>query len=65
MTATEVRQKIPVPRRSFLWSLNETSGEILMHVAFHSAYHRGQIALLLRQAKNNALNTDYITFTRL
>jgi len=40
-------------------------GEILMHVAFHSAYHRGQIALLLRQAKNNALNTDYITFIRL
>lgn len=32
MTATEARQKIPVPRRSFLWSLNETSGEILMHV---------------------------------
>lgn len=31
MTA-EVRQKIPVARRSFLWSLNETSGEILMHV---------------------------------
>src|SRR5262245_36920157 len=30
--ATEARQKIPVPRRSFLWSLNETSGEILMHV---------------------------------
>ena len=30
--STEARQKIPVPRRSFLWSLNETSGEILMHV---------------------------------
>ncbi len=28
----ENRQKIPVPRRSFLWSLNETSGEILTHV---------------------------------
>lgn len=28
----EIRQKIPVPRRSFLWSLNETSGEILTHV---------------------------------
>ena len=28
----EHRQKIPVPRRSFLWSLNETSGEILTHV---------------------------------
>src|SRR5579864_7782191 len=31
MTA-ENRQKIPVPRRSFLWSLNETSGEILTHI---------------------------------
>jgi hypothetical protein len=30
--STENRQKIPVPRRSFLWSLNETSGEILTHV---------------------------------
>lgn len=29
---SENRQKIPVPRRSFLWSLNETSGEILTHV---------------------------------
>src|SRR5258706_8916584 len=29
--STEARQKIPVPRRSFLWSLNEASGEILMH----------------------------------
>ncbi len=32
MSSAEARQKIPVPRRSFLWSLNETSGEILMHV---------------------------------
>jgi len=32
MSNNEARQKIPVPRRSFLWSLNETSGEILMHV---------------------------------
>jgi hypothetical protein len=30
--SSESRQKIPVPRRSFLWSLNETSGEILTHV---------------------------------
>ena len=40
-------------------------GEVLMHVAFHAAYHRGQIALLLRQAQNTPINTDYITFTRL
>ncbi len=32
MAAMENRQKIPVPRRSFLWSLNETSGEILTHI---------------------------------
>lgn len=40
-------------------------GEILTHMAFHSAYHRGQIALLLRQNGDTAVNTDFITFTRL
>jgi hypothetical protein len=30
--SSDTRQKIPVPRRFFLWSLNETSGEILTHV---------------------------------
>jgi uncharacterized damage-inducible protein DinB len=40
-------------------------GEVLTHVAFHSAYHRGQIALLLRQAGDTAVNTDFITFARL
>jgi hypothetical protein len=25
-------QKIPVPRRSFLWSINESSGEVITHV---------------------------------
>ena len=40
-------------------------GEILTHVAFHSAYHRGQISLLLRQNGDAAVNTDFITFTRL
>jgi uncharacterized damage-inducible protein DinB len=40
-------------------------GDVLTHVAIHSAYHRGQIALLLRQGANTALNTDFITFARL
>jgi uncharacterized damage-inducible protein DinB len=39
--------------------------EVLEHVLFHSAYHRGQIALLLRQGGDAAVNTDFITFTRL
>jgi uncharacterized damage-inducible protein DinB len=40
-------------------------GEVLMHIVLHSSYHRGQIALLLRQNGNIAVNTDFITFTRL
>jgi uncharacterized damage-inducible protein DinB len=39
--------------------------DILMHVAMHGAYHRGQIALLVRNSGGTAANTDYITFTRL
>lgn len=40
-------------------------GQVLTHVAFHSTYHRGQIALLLRQEGDTAVNTDFITFTRI
>ena len=39
--------------------------DILMHVAFHSVYHRGQVAAFVRGAGGEPLNTDYITFTRL
>ena len=38
--------------------------DVLTHVAFHDAYHRGQIALLLRQGGDAAVNTDYVAFTR-
>lgn len=40
-------------------------GDILMHVALHGAYHRGQIAAALRQAGHQPANTDFITFARL
>jgi uncharacterized damage-inducible protein DinB len=39
--------------------------DILMHVAFHSVYHRGQVASFVRGAGGEPLNTDYITFTRI
>ncbi|MEF2278042.1 DinB family protein [Deinococcus sp. YIM 134068] len=39
-------------------------GDILQHVFSHGAYHRGQIALLMRQAGREPVNTDFITFTR-
>jgi uncharacterized damage-inducible protein DinB len=38
--------------------------DILLHVAMHSTYHRGQIALALRAAGTEPPNTDFITFVR-
>ena len=38
--------------------------EILVHVAMHGAYHRGQIALLLRAGGTAPPVTDYIAFSR-
>jgi uncharacterized damage-inducible protein DinB len=38
--------------------------ELLTHVALHGAYHRGQIAQVVRQAGGEPVNTDFITFAR-
>ena len=38
--------------------------DILTHVALHGAYHRGQIALLLRRAGQTPAPTDFIAFVR-
>jgi len=38
--------------------------DILLHVALHGAYHRGQIALGLRRASLEPSPTDFIAFTR-
>jgi uncharacterized damage-inducible protein DinB len=38
--------------------------DILLHVALHGAYHRGQIALLVRAAGSTPAPTDYIAFVR-
>ena len=38
--------------------------EVLMQVFSHGVYHRGQIALVLRQAGTQPVNTDFITFVR-
>lgn len=38
--------------------------DILVHVALHGAYHRGQIALLTRQGGGAPASTDYIAFVR-
>jgi uncharacterized damage-inducible protein DinB len=41
-----------------------TVAEILIHVALHGSYHRGQIAWALRAAGQTPRPTDYIAFTR-
>jgi len=38
--------------------------DILLHVALHGSYHRGQIATHLRGADATPVATDYILFTR-
>jgi uncharacterized damage-inducible protein DinB len=43
----------------------ETSiGDILLHVALHSQYHRGKVNLLLRQANAGPSPVDFISFVR-
>jgi uncharacterized damage-inducible protein DinB len=39
-------------------------GDILLHVALHGAWHRGQIAALMRQAGLEPAPSDYILFAR-
>ena len=41
-----------------------TIADTLTHVAFHSAYHRGQIAKGVRSLKKEPVLTDYIAFIR-
>ena len=41
-----------------------TVRDILLHVALHGQYHRGQINQLLRGAGLEPINVDYITFVR-
>lgn len=38
--------------------------DILLHVALHGCYHRGQVALELRRAGAEPRPTDYIAFVR-
>ena len=41
-----------------------TVADILQHVALHGSWHRGQIAMLLRQAGLQPFSSDYIAHVR-
>jgi uncharacterized damage-inducible protein DinB len=45
-------------------SWTSTIREILMHVILHGTYHRGQIAMLVRQSGHAPAYTDFIEATR-
>jgi uncharacterized damage-inducible protein DinB len=45
-------------------SFRSSIEDILLHVALHCAYHRGQVAQLLRQGGATPQPTDYIAFVR-
>ncbi|MCK6617319.1 MAG: hypothetical protein L6Q51_06720 [Cyclobacteriaceae bacterium] len=38
---------------------------IMIHLVNHSSYHRGQVALLMRQKGYEPVNTDFITYDRI
>ena len=41
-----------------------TLEDILLHVALHGAYHRGQVSLVIRGGGGDPIATDYIAFIR-
>lgn len=45
-------------------AFRSTAEDILLHVALHGHYHRGQVALLARRAGGVPNAADYIAFTR-
>ena len=38
--------------------------DIITHLLFHSAYHRGQVIILMKPVVNELPATDYIKFAR-
>lgn len=57
--ATEVAYKNSIGQ-----AFSTPIGEILMHVAMHGSYHRGQVALRMRRDGATPAPTDYIAFIR-
>jgi uncharacterized damage-inducible protein DinB len=63
LTASELAREIDY-RTSAGKAFRSTLEDILLHVALHGAYHRGQVALLIRGGDGEPIPTDYIGFIR-
>lgn len=56
---------VPVTYRNFKGTEFHTPlRDILLHVAMHGTYHRGQIATSLRAEGSTPVDTDFITYVR-
>lgn len=45
-------------------AFRNTVADILAHVVLHGSYHRGQVALLVRQGGGTPAMTDYVMYVR-
>lgn len=45
-------------------AFENTCADILQHLILHSAYHRGQVNMLIRQAGGEPAMVDYIVYVR-
>ena len=63
LTSADLATEVPY-KNSIGQAFRTPIGEILMHVAMHGSYHRGQIASQVRRAGGNPAPTDYIGFVR-
>jgi uncharacterized damage-inducible protein DinB len=63
LAPAELAREVPY-RNSAGQAFRNTIEDILVHVALHGAYHRGQVALVVRGAGGEPVPTDYIAFVR-
>jgi len=63
LTPAALASQIPY-RNSAGASFVSTLEDILLHVALHGSYHRGQIAISMRDSGEVPAPTDYIAFAR-
>ena len=63
LSAPDLAREI-VYRNSAGREFTSTLEDILLHVALHGSYHRGQVALVIRGGGGEPIATDYIGFIR-
>jgi uncharacterized damage-inducible protein DinB len=63
LTSEELRRTVHY-RNSAGQEFDTPIEDILVHVAMHGSYHRGQVTLLVRDAGAEPQPTDYIAFVR-